>query len=104
MIGTPGTIWHFYRAHDLLGTIVEVAPPDGDSWQHGDFAPTPAFETVRPLFVEDLRLLNTHDLDGWLAVYHEIERPGLRLDRDTGGETGVGLVIHIRSTQAWWRF
>ena len=46
-------------------------------WLRGSFRPAPAFEGVRALFAEELRLLDDIDDDGtaWDDAYGKVGRP-----------------------------
>ena len=97
------------RGETLLGTI-RVNPGHADfPWSSGTFQAAPEFESVRPLFERELRLLrdNANDdaatWDDWEDTHAELHDPGLRLVAPDGGDTLEEILIHINGTEAWWR-
>ena len=97
------------RGDAVLGTI-DVKPGDGDlPWRSGAFHAAPAFEAVRALFEQELRMLqdNTDDddaqWDDWEAVHAELHEPGLRLRAADQSFADDEILIHIKGSEAWWR-
>jgi hypothetical protein len=97
------------RGDSILGTI-EVKGGEGDfPWFSGAFQPSAAFEDVRDLFAQELRLLraNTEDdadqWDEWESVHAELHDPGLHLRSPDRTFTADEILIHIDGAEAWWR-
>jgi hypothetical protein len=104
----PGTL-ELMRGNTLLGTI-DVKPGDGDfPWFSGAFHPSEAFEAVRGLFEDELRLLrdntadNSAQWDDWEDVHDELHEPGLRLQATDRSYAAEEILIHIDGAEAWWR-
>lgn len=97
------------RGDVVLGTI-DVNPGEADyPWYSGKFHPTPAFETVRDLFAEELALLRANSTDDsalwddWEAVHEDLHAPGVRLEGPDSKFAATELLIHIDGAEAWWR-
>jgi len=90
-----------YRGGRLLGELTHTH--DDMPWHHGTFAPTPAFEEVRPLFDRDLELLNADRMDEWEAAWEAVAALGLRLEPVAAGADIDEFLLHVEGTQAWWR-
>jgi hypothetical protein len=97
-----GDVWRLLRGEELLG---EIVIEDGDfPWLSGRFRPQPAFAEVKPLFDEELGLVESgsdEDIEAWESVYERI----------TGSLSLVaphGLVpeflLHIQGDEAWFRW
>ena len=97
------TVYRLVRGDTLLGTVTHHATQDDFPWHGGVFEPTPDFDSVRPLFDEELRLLNADQMDEWGVVLEQIERPGLRLEPLHGGSPVTEFLIHIDGAKTWWR-
>jgi len=97
------TAYRLIRGGALLGTITHHAEQDDFPWHGGVFEPTPEFDSVRPLFDDELRLLNADQMDEWTKVWEDIERPGLRLEPLHGGSPVTEFLIHIEGAKTWWR-
>ena len=97
------------RGDALLGTI-DVTPGDGDlPWRSGAFHPAAAFEAVKDLFEQELRLLRANEADDsalwddWEEVHDDLHEPGIRLEAADGGYKDDDILIHIHGAEAWWR-
>lgn len=105
-MGLVGGVWRLQRGEELLG---EIVIEDSDfPWLSGRFRPQPTFAEVRPLFDEELALVETlldsesaEDVEAWERVYERI----------TGSLSLVaphGLVpeflLHIQGDEAWFRW
>jgi len=104
----PGTL-ELVRGDAVLGTI-EVNPGERDfPWHSGAFHPSEAFEPVRELFDEELRLLQANksddsaQWDDWESVHAELHDPGLRLRSPDRSYEADEILIHIDGKEAWWR-
>jgi hypothetical protein len=98
---------HLKRADELLGTLRSYSTDF--PWVNCRFEPLPAFEDVRPLFDEELRLLDTGLVDSdqveqWEIAYNRITSIGLRLF-DIEQENYIDeFLLHIRGDEAWFRY
>lgn len=98
-------IFDLKRGDVVLGTLHIVCADQ--PWFICEFDPTPDFESVKPLFDEELRLIKQSDaLDviAWEAVHSQINDLGLNLiSRDAG--TAIGeFLLHIEGQQATLRY
>jgi hypothetical protein len=100
---TQQTVYRLLRGDKLLGTVTHHPAHDDFPWRGGVFEPTPEFDSVRPLFDEELRLLNADRMDEWTVAWDDIERPGLALEPLDGGSPITEFLIHIDGTKTWWR-
>jgi hypothetical protein len=101
--------WALWRGDVLLGTFTLASLPWGDmAWLGFAFKPEPAFEEIRPLFDEELRLLNEEwgirDLSAeHNAVWEQIEQIGLTLVEEHGWVIS-DFMLHVdRENNAWFR-
>lgn len=90
----------------LLGilTFDYVAQP----WFMCKFVPTEAFATVKPLFDEELALLNAEKLDEYEKVWEQIDALidalKLRLVLANTGDVIEEFLLHIQGNKAWFRY
>ena len=96
--------YRLYRGTDLLGTVALIGDLCDFPWYRGQFKAAPAFAVVEILFTEELRLLETDEMDAWGKIWAQIEEPGLKLVPADGSEEKVDLLIHIEGGEARWRF
>jgi len=105
--GEGVTTWRLVQGETLLGTL---AAKDVDQpFYRTTFEPTSAFEPLRPLFDEELRLMDAIDPDredwtAWGAAYSRIERLGLRLEPLDGGDPITEFLLHVSGRDAWFRY
>ena len=100
-MGFVGETWSLYHQRELLGQLV-VTGVDFP-WLRARFQAEPGFQTVRPLFEEELRLLDTidDDVDAWEAAYGRV-RDAVSLAGPDGRRVPEFL-LHIEGENAWWR-
>jgi hypothetical protein len=67
------------------------------------FAEKPAFERVRHLFEEELRLLNADRMDQWPAAYQRVLDTGIRVENLDGSSRLHEFILHIEGDKAWMR-
>jgi hypothetical protein len=94
--------YRLYRGDELLGTITHT--DDDFPWHNGTFDPTPEFEELRPLFEQELALLNSGKMDEWEMAWGAITAHGLRLVSRSPGADIDDFLLHIDGEQAWWRY
>jgi hypothetical protein len=89
------------RGGELLGSLRAY---DIDSpWIICKFEPTESFQAVKPLFEEELKLLNTDDMEAWETAYARIGGLGLRLVDVEKREETSEFILHIEGDEAWFR-
>ena len=94
--------WKLHRGDELLADLVVT---DGDfPWLYARVRPHDGFEDVRPLFAEELRLLDDieNDSAAWETAYDAI-RAIIILRYPAGGEVPEFL-LHVDGDEAWWRW
>jgi hypothetical protein len=94
--------WTLYRGDERIADLVVDS---GDfPWLNAQVYPHRGFDDVRPLFVEELRLLDGIDnhLDAWEAAYQQV-RATVTL-RYPDGRTVPEFLLHIDGEEAWWRW
>lgn len=67
------------------------------------FRARPEFEQIRPLFDEELRLLNEEVMDEWETAYRRIDALKLRLKPKDGGRSIRRFILHVEGEMAWFR-
>ncbi|MFD8493341.1 hypothetical protein [Amycolatopsis sp. NPDC059657] len=97
-----GEIWQLLRDEELLGEIV-IESPDFP-WLSGRFVPQPAFDDVKPLFDEELALIESgmdDHVEEWELLYSRIaDTLSLRSPRGLVPE----FLLHVQGEQAWFRW
>ncbi|MEV0724271.1 DNA alkylation repair protein [Micromonospora purpureochromogenes] len=102
MTDPTGQAWTLYRGDELLADLVVNG---GDFlWLNADVHPYADFEDVRPLFDQELRLLDDIDnhVEEWEAAYEKV-RASVTLRYPDGREVPEFL-LHIDKGAAWWRW
>jgi hypothetical protein len=100
-------VFHLMRGDTLLG-VLHVSELDFP-WLMCRFEPTPAFEEIRPLFEQELKLSNSEDWQeedsqAWEDIYQRIMDLGIRLDDVNGSETIGEFLLHVEGDHAWFRY
>jgi hypothetical protein len=94
------------RGYERLGTL-EVIGID-QPWIRCRFEPLPAFEGIRPLFDEELRLLEQQAKDQawdhWEEAYSRIDALGLCIGALDGADDITDFILHIKDDKAWFRY
>jgi hypothetical protein len=88
-----------------LLVAAELVVDGGDfPWLNARVQAAPGFEEIRPLFEEELRLLDNIDenVQAWEAAYENIRRT-VHL-RYPEGRQVPEFLLHIRGEDAWWRW
>jgi hypothetical protein len=102
MAESLGERWRLYLGDQLVADLVVVG---GDfPWLSARIEPRDGFEKVRPLFAEELRLLDNvdRDVESWEAAYAAV-RSAVIL-RYPDGHPVPEFVLHIDGEDAWWRW
>jgi hypothetical protein len=90
------------RGQDLLG-ILRFQDNDQPFVRYR-FEPTPLYSEVQPLFDEELRLLNSDNMNAWESAYHKIDALGLTLEPTDGSLRIREFILHIEGCGAWFRY
>lgn len=101
-------IWELFRGDELVARLV-VESPDFP-WLRARVQALPGFADLRPLFAEEVRLLQAADEPGaglgpdsaWEHAYWRI-RDAVRLV-DPDGRDVPEFLLHIDDDEAWWRW
>ena len=95
LLSERGPILELYRGDVLLAVLSNVQLFDWP-WYCCQFQPTPAFESYRPLFDEELELLEGKGAtEEWDAAYENIENLGLTLSYPDQGKATRLFLLHI---------
>lgn len=96
-----GDVWRLVRDEQLLGEIV-IENADFP-WLSGRFLPQPAFAEVKPLFDQELALVESglDDADAWERIYNAITDSVTLLSPH--GPVPEFL-LHIQGDEAWFRW
>ena len=85
----------------LLGTLRSY---DFDfPWINCKFEPTEAFQAVKSLFDEEIRLLHNNDMENWETVYIKIYELNLKLINVNNSNVIDEFLLHIENDEAWFR-
>ncbi len=95
------------RGYERLGTL-EIVGID-QPWFMCKFEATPAFEPFRPLFDEELKLLEQErdddkDWADWETAYSRIDELGLCIGALDGGNDITEFLLHIKGEEARFRY
>lgn len=94
--------WRLQRGDEVLGEV--VVNDSNFPWLTGSWSPTPAFDSVRPLFEAELDLVEDDDLGiEWEGAYRRIWDAGVRLHYPDGRRVPEFL-LHIKGDEAWFRW
>ena len=88
------------REKDLLGRLSSCTPDF--PWMYCKFEAAAAFAELKPLFDDELRLLNEEDMDAWEEAYEKIRALKLQL---VSGENEISeFLLHVDGDKAWFRY
>jgi hypothetical protein len=59
---------------------------------------------VRPLFEEELQLLNADRMTEWDTAYKRVLNTGLRVESRDGSQRLYEFILHIDGELAWMRY
>ncbi len=102
LMNEDGRVWQLVRGGELLAELVVTG---GDfPWLNAQVRPAPGFAEVRPLFQEELRLLDQLDDDpgAWETAYRRIRQTVCLLAPH--GRAVPEFLLHIDGDDAWWRW
>jgi hypothetical protein len=97
-----GGVWRLLHGDKLIAELIVTG---GDfPWLNARLRAMTGFEEIRPLFDEDIRLLEHVDdnIGAWETAYHNIRRAVTLLD--PGGRAVPEFLLHIDGHDAWWRW
>ena len=89
------------RGQTVLARITGAEPDQ--LWFDGDFAATPDFESVRPLFERASELLEREAWADWEQVWKDIRQAGIRLRRDDANEVGE-FALYVDGDRCRFRY
>ncbi|GAB7051329.1 hypothetical protein [Catenuloplanes indicus] len=97
-------VWslHRRRGGELLASLVVTG---GDfPWLHARVEPAGGLEDVRPLFVDELRLLERvdEDVEAWERAYDAVRN--VVVLRYPDGRDVPEFLLHVDGDEAWWRW
>lgn len=94
-------MWFLRLDREDLGTLTWT---DTDQPFHNyRFEAKPAYERVRLVFEEELRLLNADRMDEWPAAYQRVLATGIRVENSDGSVRLLEFILHIEGDRAWMR-
>ncbi|MEU9505995.1 hypothetical protein AB0D32_06910 [Micromonospora sp. NPDC048170] len=99
-----GGAWTLHRRDDG-GVLADLVVTGGDfPWLNARVNPREGLAEVRPLFAEELRLLDgiDEDVESWERAYEAV-RNAVTLRYPEGQEVPEFL-LHIDGNEAWWRW
>jgi hypothetical protein len=102
VVNDRGPVWRLWRGDELVADLVVTG---GDfPWLQASLEATPAFESMRDLFAEELRLVDRLEEEylAWEAVDEQIHTI-LSLENPEGVRVPEFL-LHIEGEAAWWRW
>ena len=94
--------WHLLRGGEVVADLIVYG---GDfPWVNARLDPKQGFEEIRPMFEEELRLVDAHDenIQAWEQAYDRV-RSEVKLAHPDGHLVSEFL-LHIDGTDAWWRW
>jgi hypothetical protein len=94
-------VWRPVRGDDLLG---EIIVEDTDfPWLRGRLVPGPAFAELRPLFEQELALVEADpfNVDAWQQIYDRIVE-SVELTSPSGPV--AEFLLHVRGDEVWFRW
>ena len=98
----PEDVWELARGEQIIARLVVTG--SDFPWLHARLNPQDGFDDVRPMFEDELRLLDQLDdhIPAWEAVYQQIRQTVtlIKPDRRAVPE----FLLHIDGRQAWWRW
>ncbi|MEG3632568.1 hypothetical protein [Micromonospora palythoicola] len=104
MIDRHGGAWTLHR-RDGGGVLAELVVNGGDfPWLNARVDPGEGLAQFRPLFAEELRLLDAidEDVESWERAYEAV-RNAVTL-RYPDGQEVPEFLLHLDGDEAWWRW
>ena len=99
----PDDEWRLTSGEQIIARLVVTG--SDFPWLHARVEPQDGFDDVRPMFDEELRLLDPLDDDNvaeWEDAYQRIRRSVSLVKPD--GHPVPEFLLHIEGLQAWWRW
>ena len=102
MVEDERDVWQLCQGDQVVADLVVTG--SDFPWLEARLEPRAGFEALRPLFEEDLKLVELIDdePEAWEAVYDRI-RTTCSL-RYPDGRTVPEFLLHIDGVDAWWRW
>ena len=73
-------------------------------WGYCTFAPTPEFDSLRPLFETELHLSENEEWEALEKIDEDIAALGMELFDPTTGALILDFLIHFEEGTAWFRY
>ncbi|MBM7771885.1 hypothetical protein JOD54_002089 [Actinokineospora baliensis] len=94
-----GEVWRLTSGDD---PVADIVINDSDfPWLYGRLVPLPAFDRFRPLFDQELALVESPDVAAWDSVHAKIAA-SLTLHAPTGPV--AEYLLHVDGDEAWFRW
>jgi len=93
---------HLKRGEELLGVLHRCQPDF--PWFMCSFEAGEGFSQVKQFFDEELELLESDEIDQWEIAYERINALGLKLIDTETNQLIDEFILHIRGTEAWFRY
>jgi hypothetical protein len=93
--------WVLRRDGEELGTLTWTGTDQ--PFHQYRFDAGPGFDDLKPLFEEELQLLNEDRMVDWEAAYQRILDSGLRIESSDGSQSLLEFILHIDGAAAWMR-
>jgi hypothetical protein len=97
-----GPTWQLLRGDQIVADLIVYG---GDfPWVNARLEPKEGFEEIRPIFEDELRLLDADDenVEAWEQAYYRV-RSEVKLAHPDG-HLVPEFLLHIDGTEAWWRW
>ena len=104
MSGIPGEVWRLRRRDDGRA-LADLVVTEGDfPWLYARVEAAEALGELRPLFAEEVRLLERieDDADAWERAYEAVAAAVVL--RSPAGVDVPEFLIHVDGLEAWWRW
>src|SRR5882757_3112262 len=97
----PAQTFEIFLDGIVIGRAVDAYPEF--PWIAGKFEPAPAFELVRSLFEEEVRVRKTGDDASYRKVRDEFIRRGIHVEPPVPHRSSLSPLVHIDGTTVSWR-
>jgi len=98
----PYDVWQLASSDRTIALLVVTG--SDFPWLHARVEPQDGFDNVRPIFEDELRLLDDLDdhIPAWEAIYQQIRQTVSLIKPD--GRPVPEFLLHIDGREAWWRW
>ena len=96
-----GPTWQLLRGDQIVADLIVYG--DDFPWVNARLVPREAFEEIRPIFEDELRLLDDEEnIEAWEQAYYRV-RSEVKLAHPDG-HLVPEFLLHIDGREAWWRW